>query len=475
MSKLTIESAHKLLTGGKVSAVELTSHYLAQIDSKNKELNVFLSVRVERALAEAKEADIKIKNNQAGELTGIPLAIKDNILVKGEICAAGSRILENYKASYDATVINRLKKEGAVILGKTNMDEFAMGSSTENSAYGPVKNPNDPTRVAGGSSGGSAAAVAADMCLGALGTDTGGSIRQPSSFCGVVGLKPTYGAVSRFGAVALGSSLDQIGPITKTVKDAGLIFDAISGRDPLDSTTAPINKIEKISELDIRDLKIGCPKEYFNADGLDPEVKNIVMKAINWFESQGAQIKEINLPHTQYSLAAYYIIQPAEASANLARYDGIRYGERAKGENLNSVYFKSRGQFLGQETQRRIMLGTYVLSSGYYDAYYQQAQKVRALIRQDFEEAFNKVDVIVSPTSPTVAFKLGEKTKDPLAMYAADIFTVTANLAGVCAISINCGESQNLPVGLQFFGPWFNENIILKTAEFYESYYGRAS
>ena len=469
---LTIESAHKLLADGEISAVELTTQCLAQIDSKNKELNAFLSVRAEKALVEAREADKRIKNNQAGYLTGIPLAIKDNILVKDDICTAGSRILENYKASYNATVIERLYREGAVVLGKTNLDEFAMGSSTENSAYGPVKNPHDTSRVPGGSSGGSAAAVAADMCLGALGTDTGGSIRQPAALCGVVGLKPTYGAVSRFGAVALGSSLDQIGPMAKTVKDAALIFDAISGHDPLDSTTVlnQARNSDRVSELNIKDLRIGLPQEYFEAKGINKEVKEKVLAAVRWFESQGAQVKDINLPHTEYALAAYYIIQPAECSANLARYDGIRYGQRSnKAGDLLETYIKSRGEFLGAEAQRRIMIGTYTLSSGYYDAYYAQAQKVRSLIKRDFIEAFEGVDVIITPTSPTVAFKIGDKTENPLEMYAADIFTVTANLAGVCGLSIPCGKVDNLPVGLQILGPWFNENLLFKVGEFFKS------
>lgn len=460
-----------MLDSGEISAVELVSKYLGQIDSKNKELNAFLSVRAERALADAKEADVRIKNNQAGYLTGIPIAVKDNILVKDEICTAGSKILENYRAAYDATVVSRLKKDGAVVLGKTNLDEFAMGSSTENSAYGATKNPHNVARVPGGSSGGSAAAVAADMCLGALGTDTGGSIRQPAGFCGVVGLKPTYGAVSRFGAVALGSSLDQIGPLAKTVKDAALIFETISGHDLLDSTTLPSREraLDRIDEFNVRDLKIGWPREYLEAEGLDPKVKDTIMKAINWFESEGAQIKEISLPHTEYSLAAYYIIQPAECSANLARYDGVRYGRRADSENLSDVYLKSRGQFLGAETQRRVMVGTYTLSSGYYDAYYTQAQKVRALIKQDFVNAFEDVDVIMAPVSPDVAFKLGEKTEDPLKMYAADIFTVPANLAGVCGLALNCGKINGLPVGLQILGSWFGENLLFKAGEFYEA------
>ncbi|MDP3800330.1 MAG: Asp-tRNA(Asn)/Glu-tRNA(Gln) amidotransferase subunit GatA [bacterium] len=470
LKDLTIEKANELLTNGKISSVELTSHYLKEIDSKNKELNAFLSVHAEKALVSAKEADTKIKNDQASYLTGIPLAVKDNILVKDEICTAGSKILENYKASYNATVIERLNRENVVVLGKTNLDEFAIGSSTENSAFGVTKNPHDVSRVAGGTSGGSAAALAADMCLGALGTDTGGSIRQPSGFCGVVGLKPTYGSVSRFGAIASGSSLDQIGPMAKTVKDVALIYETISGHDPLDSTTVPNNSklLDRVEEINIADLKIGIPKEYFEAKGLNSEVKETVMKAVKWFESQGATIKEISLPNTEYSLAAYYIIQPAECSANLARYDGIRYGMRAEAKDLIDTYFKTKGQFLGAETQRRIMIGTYTLSSGYYDAYYSQAQKVRTLIKKDFMEVFEDVDVIFTPTSPTTAFKIGEKTADPLEMYAADIFTVTANLAGVCGLSLNCGKINNLPVGLQILGPWFAESLLFKVGEFYE-------
>ncbi|MEK7078253.1 MAG: Asp-tRNA(Asn)/Glu-tRNA(Gln) amidotransferase subunit GatA [Patescibacteria group bacterium] len=467
-SNLTITKARELLDNKEISAVELTQYYLNQIKSKNKDLNAFLSVS-ESALDQAKKSDEEIKNGSAGSLVGIPLAIKDNILVKDEICTAGSKILEKYKAAYDATVITRLKRAGAVILGKTNLDEYAMGSSTENSAFGPTKNPYDTSRVPGGSSGGSAAAVAAEMCLGALGTDTGGSIRQPASFCGVVGLKPTYGAVSRFGAVALGSSLDQIGPLAKTIEDASLIFDVISGHDPLDSTTVPNNTrtAERIAEINIGDLRIGWPKEYFEAEGIDPKVKETVQKAIAWYEAQGAKIKEISLPHTQYALAAYYIIQPAECSANLARYDGVRYGERSGDGDLMSVYTQSRGEFLGEETQRRVMIGTYVLSSGYYDAYYSKAQKVRSLIKQDFINAFEEVDVIMTPTSPVTAFKIGERVSNPLAMYAADIFTVTANLAGICGLSINCGQVDGLPVGLQILGPWFEENLLFKVGEFF--------
>ncbi len=472
LSKLTIEKAHELLTKREISAVELAEHYLSAVDEKDKDIHAFLRISRDAALVQAQEADERIKNNQAGYLTGIPVAIKDNILVKDEVCTAGSKILEHYIAPYDATVTTRLKREGAVILGKTNLDEFAMGSSTENSAYGPTKNPHDVSRVPGGSSGGSAAAVAAGLCLGALGTDTGGSIRQPASFCGVVGLKPAYGAVSRFGAVALGSSLDQIGPLAKTVRDAAIIYNAISGHDHLDSTTASHDhKDDRLAEFDIQDLKIGLPKEYFEAEGVNPEVKKNVLEAIKWFESEGAKIRQISLPHTAYSLAAYYIIQPAECSANLARYDGIRYGSSVKSGNLLDVYLESRGKFLGAETQRRIMVGTYTLSSGYYDAYYAQAQKVRALIKQDFTAVFEDVDVIMTPVAPTTAFKLGEKTQNPLEMYAADIFTVPVNLAGICGLSLPCGQVGNLPVGLQILGPWFGENMVFKVGEYLETSY----
>lgn len=467
LSNLTISKAQELLDAKEISAVELTQYYLDEIKIKNKNLNAFLSVS-ESALAEAQKADKEITAGRVSYLTGIPLAIKDNILIKDQTCTAGSKILENYQASYDATVIARLKRVGAVFLGKTNLDEFAMGSSTENSAYGPTKNPHDPTRVAGGSSGGSAAAVAADLCLGALGTDTGGSIRQPASFCGVVGLKPTYGAVSRFGAVALGSSLDQIGPLAKTVKDTALIFDVITGRDPLDSTTVANPPRDRIPEIEIRDLKIGLPREYFEAEGLNPDIKSIVQKAISRLEEAGAQIKEVSLPHTKHALATYYIIQPAECSANLARYDGIRYGRQSAGDDLLSVYKESRGKYLGLETQRRVMIGTYALSAGYYDAYYAKAQQARALIKEDFTKVFEEVDIIMTPVAPTTAFKLGDKTSDPLEMYAADIFTVTANLAGVCGLSLPCGNISGLPVGLQMLGPWFGEHLLFKTGEFYE-------
>ncbi|MAG44493.1 Asp-tRNA(Asn)/Glu-tRNA(Gln) amidotransferase GatCAB subunit A [bacterium] len=386
---------------------------------------------------------------------GIPIAIKDNILVKDIPCTAGSKILENYIAPYNASVIKKLKKAGFAILGKTNLDEFAMGSSTENSAFKKTLNPHDKTKVPGGTSGGSAAAVAADLAPCALGSDTGGSIRQPASFCGIVGLKPTYGAVSRYGVIATASSLDQIGVLTKTVKDAKILFDIIKGHDPLDSTSVDLGSVKaRHGKSQEKNIKIGIPKEYFQK-GINPEVEKIIKKAIHDLEKLGFSIKEISLPHTKYALSAYYLINFAEISANLGRYDGIRFG-------------KIRNKF-GPEVQRRIMLGTYILSHGYYDSYYLKAQKLRTLIARDFKQAFRKVDLLVTPTSPFTAFKFGEKINDPLTMYLSDIYTVPVNLAGLPAISIPCGFAQNMPVGLQIIGKHFGENLIFKVAEKYEN------
>jgi aspartyl-tRNA(Asn)/glutamyl-tRNA(Gln) amidotransferase subunit A len=389
-------------------------------------------------------------------------------LVKGIRCTAASKILENYVAPYDATVIEKLKNAGAVILGKTNLDEFAMGGSTENSYFGPTKNPADPTRVAGGSSGGSAVAVAANMCIYALGSDTGGSVREPAAFCGVTGMKPTYGAVSRYGLMAMASSLDQIGPITKTAEDARIVFDVLRGKDVMDSTT--------VEELSIRvsakggsasggkNLKIGLPKEYFVA-GTDPEVERKIRDTAKKLEKMGAKIEEVSLPHAEYGLAVYYLIMPAEVSANLARYDGVRYGYRtAKAKTLLENYLKTRAEGFGDEAKRRIMLGTYALSAGYYDAYYLQAQKMRTLIKDDFEKVFKKVDCLLTPTVPTVAFKIGEKINDPLTMYLADIYTVSANVAGLPAISVPCGLAHQMPVGLQIMAPWFGEEKLFEVA-----------
>jgi len=403
-------------------------------------------------------------------LNGIPLAIKDVICVRGVRCTCGSRILENFIPPYEATAVARLREAGAVFLGKTNTDEFAMGSSTENSAFGPTRNPWNPERVPGGSSGGSAAAVAADLCAGALGTDTGGSVRQPAALCGVVGLKPTYGRVSRYGLVAYGSSLDQIGPITKDVRDAALLLQIIAGPDPRDATSwpAPVPDYTQALIPDLRGMRIGVPPEYF-IPGMQPEVERAVREAIEVLAELGAEVIEVSLPHTRYALPTYYMIAPAEASANLARYDGVKYGLRIQGETIWDTYRLTRGIGFGPEVKRRIMLGTYALSAGYYDAYYLKAQKVRTLIRQDFERAFERVDVIVCPTSPTTAFRLGERTADPLQMYLADIFTITANLAGICGISVPCGfDGEGLPIGLQILGPALGEEKILRVAYAYE-------
>ena len=461
----TIESAHQGLIRKEFSAKELTEFYLQKIKKENKEINDFLEITDKLALVQAQAIDDKIGRGEKVEgLEGIPIAIKDNILVEDYTVTAGSKILEKYKAPYDATVIKKLKAAGAIIIGKTNLDEFAMGSSTENSAFGVVKNPLDKTRVPGGSSGGSAAAVAANHCLGALGSDTGGSVRQPASFCGVVGFKPSYGMVSRYGLIAMASSLDQIGTFGKTVEDAKLIFDAIKGRDGRDSTTIQEVRYRK-QETGHKNLRIGVPKEYF-AEGINPEVKEKIEKAIRSFEAIGAEIKEISLPYTDYALAVYYIIMPAEVSANLARYDSIKYGLRKEGKNLLDQYLETRAEGLGDEPTRRIMLGTYVLSAGYRDAYYKKAQKVRALIKKEFEEAFEEIDVIMTPTAPTPAFKIGEK-KDPLSMYLSDIYTTPASIAGLPAISVPAGEVGNLPIGLQIIGQQFYDDFVFDVAQIF--------
>lgn len=459
----------------KMSFTELVDFYLDNIKKKDKNLHSYLYVNEKGVKELAREADnerdkIDFKNQP---FFGIPYAVKDNILVKGMSCTAGSKILENYIAPYDATVISKLKNKGAIVLGKTNLDEFAMGSSTENSAYGPTKNPVDKSRVPGGSSGGSAAAVAAELAPFALGSDTGGSIRQPAAFCGVVGFKPTYGAVSRYGLVALASSLDQIGPITKTVSDAKLVFGYLLGKDNMDATSRDIEKLKKES-FSNKLIKIGIPKEYF-AEGLDDRIKDRVYEVIDVYKKLGLSIKEISLPHTSFALAVYYIIMPSEASSNLARYDGLRYGVHRKKDSLGDLlddYLKIRGDNFGKEALKRIMLGTYTLSAGYYDAYYLKAQKVRALIDEDFSKAFKEVDVIISPTTPTTAFKFGENTKDPIQMYLSDIYTVSANLAGIPAISVPCGtinhESIDLPVGFQLMGPKKDDFKVLYVAEMYE-------
>ncbi len=404
-------------------------------------------------------------------LGGVPVGIKDVMSTRGLRTTAGSKILENYIPPYDCTAVARMEAAGAVVLGKMNCDEFAMGSSNENSAYGPVRNPRDLNRVPGGSSGGSAAAVAADMAVVALGSDTGGSIRQPASFCGVVGLMPTYGRVSRYGLIAFASSLDHIGPLAKTVKDAALVLRTIAGRDPMDSTSADVPVPDYVAELDkpVRGMKLGVAKEYFG-EGLDDEVRQTVEAAIDKLKGLGCEVVPVSLPHTPYAIPTYYLIATAEASANLARFDGVRYGHRARGvKTLQEMYRRSRDEGFGAEVKRRIMLGTYALSAGYYDAYYLKAQKVRTLLTRDFDEAFRKVDAIVTPTSPTAAFRLGEKSNDPLAMYLADIYTVTADLAGIPGISVPCGETrEKLPIGLQILGKHFDEGTILRVAHAYE-------
>jgi len=468
LHKLNITQAHQGLLKKEFSSLELTKAFLNRIEKIDKKISAFLTVTEDLALSQAKKIDdlISIGKN-IPVLAGIPLAVKDIILVEGIKTTCASKILENYIAPYDATCVKKLKKLGAVILGKTNMDEFAMGASTENSAFFPTKNPNDLTRVPGGSSGGSAAAVAGDLCCYALGSDTGGSIRQPASFCGVVGLKPTYGAVSRYGLVAFASSLDQIGPITKTTEDAKVVFEAIAGKDPKDSTSVESSKLQT-TNYKLQTIKVGVPKEYF-VKGMDSEVEIVIRKAIKKIEDLGAKIEEISLPHTKYVIPVYYLISTSEASANLARYDGIKYGLSEAGEvkSLLDVYLQSKEKGFGDEVKRRIMLGTYALSAGYYDAYYLRAQKIRTLIIEDFNTAFKKVDVILTPTAPTPAFKIGEKSSDSLSMYLCDIFTASVNLVGLPAISVPAGFAGKLPVGLQIIGKPFEENKILEISQIY--------
>ena len=473
LTDLTITQAHQGLVKKEFSALELCKVYLDKIKESDREISAFLTINKDLVLSQAKKIDDLISaGKKLPILAGIPSAIKDNILVEGLKCTAGSKILENYIAPYNATVIKKLKEADCVILGKTNLDEFAMGSSTENSAFGPTRNPHDLSRVPGGSSGGSAAAVAANECVYALGSDTGGSIRLPASFCGVVGLKPTYGAVSRYGLIAFASSLDQIGPITKTVEDCKIVFDAIKGKDPLDSTS--LEKFVSVKKLKIKELKIGVPKEYF-VKGIDPEIEKVIKEAIKKYEGVGASIEEVSLPHTEYALPAYYIINPSEASANLARYDGIKYGLSIReGKDLMDVYLKSKEKGFGEEVRRRIMLGTYALSAGYYEAYYLRAQKVRTLVKNDFEKVFKKVDALLTPISPFLPFKIGERIKDPLSMYLVDVYTVSINLVGLPALSLPCGRVGNLPVGLQIIGQPFEENKILEIGQAFEKTYARA-
>jgi len=481
LKELTIKKFHEGLINKEFSAFEAAESFFNYIEEKDEQISAYLRLTKDLALSQAERVDVELaERKELPILAGAPIAIKDNILIEGILATAGSKILENYTASYDATVIKKLKTAGALFLGKTNMDEFAMGSSTENSAFKITHNPYDLERVPGGSSGGSAAAVASNMALAALGSDTGGSIRQPAGFCGVVGLKPTYGAVSRYGLIAMASSLDQIGPITKTVEDAEILFEAIKGKDPLDATSVDYGVMLKHnSELNLEDIKkfkIGLPKEYF-IEGLDKETESAIDEAIKNLKSLKIEFKEISLPHTKYALSCYYIIMPAEVSANLARFDGIRYSratsDKRQATSLKDIYFKTRGEGFGDEPKRRIILGSFVLSSGYYDAYYTKAQKVRKLIKEDFDKAFNEVDVILTPVSPTPAFKIGEKVDDPLAMYLSDIFTIPVNLAGLPAISIPVNsklktQNSKLPTGFQLIGKSFHESDILGIGKYYE-------
>ncbi len=466
---LTIVELQKLLRAREVSPRELLEALHERIEAVDPVIDAYLSRDLDAALEAADEADVNLA------LGGIPVAIKDIISVAGQPCTCGSRMLRDYRAPFDATTISRLKAAGAIPFGRTNLDEFAMGSSTENSSLRPTRNPWDRARIPGGSSGGSAAAVAGEMAIASLGSDTGGSIRQPAALCGVVGLKPSYGRVSRYGLVAFASSLDQIGPLTRTVRDAALLLQAIAGADPNDSTSldVPVPDYPANLEQEVRGLRLGLPKEYL-VEGIAPEVRAAIDAAVGHLDSLGAEIMEVSLPHTSYAIDTYYIIATAEASANLARFDGVRYGRRAENpRDLLDLYGHTRAEGFGPEVKRRIILGTYVLSSGYYDAYYLRAQKVRTLIRDDFERAFEKVDALIAPVTPEPAFKLGERSADPLRMYLADIFTNAANLAGICAISIPCGfaktaDGSELPIGLQIIGRALDEARILQVAHAYE-------
>jgi aspartyl-tRNA(Asn)/glutamyl-tRNA(Gln) amidotransferase subunit A len=457
LSSLTIDTARSAVQERRTTALALAQAHYACIQEKDGEIGAFLTLSKDRAFEQADRIDrMAAEGKPLPPLGGVPVGIKDVMSTRGVRTTAGSKMLERYIPPYDCTAMARMEAAGAVVLGKTNCDEFAMGSSNENSAYRPVRNPRDLSRVPGGSSGGSAAAIASHMAVATLGSDTGGSIRQPASFCGVVGMMPTYGRVSRYGLIAFASSLDHIGPLTKTVKDAAIVLRTVAGRDPMDSTSADLPVPDYVAELDkpIRGTKLGVAKEYF-AEGLDDDVRHVV---------------PISLPHTPYAIPTYYLIATAEASANLARYDGVRYSHRARGvKTLSEMYKRTRDEGFGAEVKRRIMLGTYALSAGYYDAYYLRAQKVRTLLTRDFDEAFRKVDAIVTPTSPTAAFKLGEKSNDPLSMYLADIYTVTADLAGIPGISIPCGETkEKLPIGLQILGKHFDEATVLRLAHAYE-------
>lgn len=469
--RLTVAEAIRLLKTGEISARDLVDAVYRRIDAVEPRVKAFVTLTPEKAMSMVENIEMKMHAGIGDfELAGIPLAIKDNICTKGILTTCSSKILFNFVPPYESTVTARLTEKGYVLIGKTNMDEFAMGSSTENSGFHVTRNPWNPERIPGGSSGGSAAAVAADECLAALGSDTGGSIRQPAALCGVVGLKPTYGRVSRYGLIAFASSLDQIGTLTKDVRDAAILLGIISGHDPCDATAAPlpVPDFTAILNNDIKGIRLGIPKEYF-IEGIDREIKAAVNSAIKQMESLGAIPVEVSLPRMEYAIAAYYILATSEASSNLARYDGVKYGLRAEGRDLMDMYLQTRSEGFGSEVKRRIMLGTYALSAGYYEAYYKKAQQVRTLIKQDFENVFRQVDIIITPTTPTAAFAIGEKTAEPLQMYLSDIFTISVNLAGLPAISLPCGfTSDNLPIGLQCIGKHFDEETILRIAYAFE-------
>jgi len=471
LHQLTIHELQKLIQNGEVSSTQITRSVFSRIDEVEERIHSYIRLMKDEALAAAARADEDIKNGNIRPLTGIPVALKDIVCTKGITTTCGSNILHNFVPPYDATVVEKLSAAGAVFVGKANMDEFAMGSSTETSFFGPTRNPWDLERIPGGSSGGSATAVAADECIASIGSDTGGSIRQPAALCGVVGLKPTYGRVSRFGLIAFASSLDQIGPFTKDVEDCAIMMNVLAGYDPRESTSVKMEvpDYRQFISRDISGWKVGIPKEYF-VEGIDPEVSAAINGAIDTVKKCGGQCIDISLPHTQYSVAVYYIIAPAEASSNLARYDGVKYGFRASGErDLMEMYRKTRMEGFGEEVKRRIMIGTYALSAGYYDAYYGKASQVRALIRRDFDEAFRECDIILTPTTPTPAFKIGEKTDDPLQMYLSDIFTISTNLAGIPGISVPCGfTAAGLPIGVQFLAGHFEEGKLLQVASAYE-------
>lgn len=465
LNELTITEAADGLKKKKFTAVELTQSCLGRIKKRNKEINAFITVSEESALAEAKEADKMLARGKGTRLTGIPFSVKDAICTKGIRSTGSAKILDSYTPPFDATVIRKIREQGGVLIGKNNCDAFGHGASNENSMYGPVKNPHDTSKVAGGSSGGSAAAVADHQCIFAIAEDTGGSIRQPASFCGVVGLRPSYGRNSRYGIMPMASSLDTVGPITKTVSDLAVVMEAIAGRDDRDATTVPdsVPICTKALEKSLSGVRIGIPKEYFEVPGMDSEVRAVADKQIEKLKKLGAKIVDVSLPHTKYAIAVYYIIVPSEVSSNLGRLDGVRYGVRVNGKNLFELYTKSRAEGFPEEVKRRILIGTYALSAGYYDAYYKKAQQVRTLIRKDFDDVFKKVDVLITPTSPFPAFGIGEKANDPIAMYLADVMVSPAGVAGVPALSVPAGTTKaGLPVGVQIIGPRLAEEVVLR-------------